>query len=979
MRRPRSLTLPLPAYFSSAPLSRPSRYPFHTLKSRGAACHPSFRPILGAIRSSSFHSPLASPFSQSGGTSSPSVHPEHPLRHFSRSRIVAMDVEKFKAVDDIGFARRHRFFHAPDDNAYSVAKDTLQIAEWRGVPALTASVTAHDRTALKLAIIPTVDNVFRVVLDDLNEPTHQRHVVEEGVVVYEGKPSLDDTELIRENSRVVFKVDDWAVRLEIQYDPFRIDLVSIEGDNVLMTINEDCSLMVEAFEKKPSQGISDIDGRWAETFRGFTDPKPRGPESVGVDVTFPFAEHMSGIPERTTAYNLADTLGVNDETLSQPYRLYTLDVSYFELDNPLGLYGAVPLLIGRKGKDAAAVFWLNTSETFVDLRSEGSGAGRKSHWYSETGLVDMFVLPGPTTAEVFQQYLQLTGAPALPPRFSLGYHQCRYSYMSQEDALAVNAGFEKEDIPYDVLWLDIDHTDEKRYFTWDERHFPNPTDLQNEIASHGRKIVTIIDPHIKVDPRFSLHKLATKQNLYVTNPDGTPYYGKCWAGVSGYFDYTSERARAAWASRFNVKDYPHFTPHLFVWNDMNEPSVFDGPEGSMPKHMTHADGVEHRHVHNTYGHNMLRATYDGLLSARDGKQRPFVLTRSFFAGSQRYGFVWTGDNSARWDHLASSVPMLLSLQTSGIVASGADVGGFFYDPQPDLVVRWYQAGAFQPFFRGHSFTETKRREPWLFGEPYTSLIRAAIKVRYTLLPYWYTLFAGIARGVGAGFPHAAVAPPMRPLSWEFPDENDDDSRWLVGDKLMVAPVVEERCEEYTIRLPQGAVWYDLFNHSCPGKKLPETDRVTLASPLGRMFVFQRGGTIVPRLDTPRRSSAGMAKDPYTLAIALDKAGTASGELYVDDGESYEYEKGAFVLRRFTFGDGVLSASTVAGSGGFKYCEAKVQKVYVLGFGGDAPKGVEIKGRSVNFSHDAESQVLTIDGVDEEALLGEWRLNIQYSE
>lgn len=161
----------------------------------------------------------------------------------------------------------------------------------------------------------------------------------------------------------------------------------------------------------------------------------------------------------------------------------------------------------------------------------------------------------------------------------------------------------------------------------------------------------------------------------------------------------------------------------------------------MPKTTLHFGDIEHREVHNLYGMLQQASTYDGHLLRNDGTDRPFILSRAFYVGTQKYGAIWTGDNDASWEHLQISIPMLLTIGASGVTFAGADVGGFFRDPEPELLMRWYQLGSLQPFFRAHAHIDTKRREPWLFGEPYTTLIREAVQRRYRLLPYIYTLFS----------------------------------------------------------------------------------------------------------------------------------------------------------------------------------------------------------------------------------------------
>lgn len=261
-------------------------------------------------------------------------------------------------------------------------------------------------------------------------------------------------------------------------------------------------------------------------------------------------------------------------------------------------------------------------------------------------------------------------------------------------------------------------------------------------------MVTIIDPHIKRDSNYYIHKEATSKGLYIKDKDGqNDFDGWCWPGASSYLDFTSDRVRSWWADQFAYDRYKGSTPSLFTWNDMNEPSVFNGPEVSMQKDLLNLNGEEHREWHNLYGMLFQRATMEGQVRRNKPEEnvRPFVLSRAFFAGSQRYGAIWTGDNAAEWSHLEIAAPMLLSLNVGALSFVGADVGGFFGNTDAELMTRWMQAGAYSPFFRGHAHHDAKRREPWMFGEETMVRLRKAAMDRYALLPYWYTIFreAGI--------------------------------------------------------------------------------------------------------------------------------------------------------------------------------------------------------------------------------------------
>ena len=315
--------------------------------------------------------------------------------------------------------------------------------------------------------------------------------------------------------------------------------------------------------------------------------------------------------------------------------------------------------------------------------------------------------------------------------------------------------------------------------------------------------------------------------------------------------------------------------------------MFNGPEITMRKDLKHSEGtVEHREVHNAFGMFYHMATAEGLKIRTDPNERPLVLSRAFFAGTQRVGPVWTGDNAADWDHLKKSIPMTLTLGVSGLTWSGADVGGFFGDPSPELMTRWYQLGIFYPFFRGHAHLDTKRREPWMFGDPYTGCIKSAIRRRYALMPYLYTLFEAA---------HREGTPVLRPLWFEFPDDDSVakiDTMAMVGPALLLAPVLDSGVEEIKIYLPKGA-WYDYETSEKHVGPVTVTKSVTIEY----IPLFIRGGYIVPRKDRARRSVAAQAGDPLTLLVAPDENGQAVGEIYVDDGKGYAYSVSEKYVRR----------------------------------------------------------------------------------
>lgn len=413
--------------------------------------------------------------------------------------------------------------------------------------------------------------------------------------------------------------------------------------------------------------------------------------------------------------------------------------------------------------------------------------------------------------------------------------------------------------------------------------------------------------------------------------------GWCWPGSVSYPDLFREDVRKYFADQYLLDKFTTTTEDVAIWNDMNEPSIFNGPEVTMPKdcvHQTHMGAYEHRVVHNEYAHMQLISTFDGLTRRGNGKLRPFILTRGHYAGSQRYAAMWTGDNFADWKHLAISVKMCLSEAVGGISFCGADVGGFFGNPEPELFERWYQAGAFQPFFRAHSHIDTRRREPWLMPEPTKLVIREAIRKRYTYLPYWYSLF----------YEHEQFGyPVMRPLLTHYPHDTEAyviDNEYLLGAHLLVRPVLEPTAKSVDVYFPRNGPsgesdrWYDIDDL----RVFNTAGFVTVPVDSHKIPVYQRGGSIVPRKMRVRRSSPLMKNDPYTIVVCLDKNKEANGTLYADDEKSYEYRKGNYIYTQFEFKDTVLSYSYVGERGNFQ-TPSWIERIVVAGLGRTPKKAI----------------------------------------
>ncbi|XP_065520845.1 neutral alpha-glucosidase AB isoform X2 [Lathamus discolor] len=918
---------------------------------------------------------------------------------------LAVDRSNFKTCEQSGFCRRQRGL-SPGQSPYRALLESLQLGPDAARMQLVNEAT---KVPLLLELWGLQGNMTRIRIKELN-PLRPRFEVPDVLV---GEPPVERLAVTgQDEGSLELSLGPAGHRLLVTEKPFRMDL--LQGRELLCSVNARGLLFFEhlrqrrdSFSDKLSSSVGSLwdkiktlfhrdtpreptaeegaaaegqeeaavgmeeagdqsekptettaeaaeePGTWEETFKTHTDTKPNGPTSVGLDFSLPGFEHVYGIPEHAESLRLRTTEG------GDPYRLYNLDVFQYELYNPMALYGSVPLLLAHSARRTLGIFWLNAAETWVDISSNTAGKGGGEtpqtdvRWMSESGVIDVFLLLGPTPAAVMGQYTALTGTQALPPLFALGYHQSRWNYNDEEDVAAVERGFEEHAVPCDVLWLDIEHADGKRYFTWDPSKFPRPRAMLEQLAAKKRKMVSIVDPHIKVDSGYRVHTELRSRGFYVKTKDGSDYEGWCWPGSAAYPDFTNPEMRAWWASMFAYDQYEGSTEILFTWNDMNEPSVFSGPEVTMHKDAVHHGGWEHRDVHNLYGLYVQMATAEGQIQRSGGQHRPFVLSRAFFAGSQRYGAVWTGDNAAEWEHLKISIPMCLSFGLAGLAFCGADVGGFFKNPDAELLVRWYQAGAFQPFFRAHAHLDTARREPWLFGEDNAALIRGAVRLRYALLPFWYTAFY---------HSHRHGLPVMRPLWMEYPEDTTTftiDDQYLIDRALLVHPVTEQGARGVQVYLPgKGEVWYDTVSYQ--KHHAPQTLYVPVT--MSSVPVFQRGGTVVPRQERVRRSTECMRGDPVTLYVALSPQGTAEGDLFLDDGKSFEYEtKARFLHRQFTFAGNTLTASAADPRGSFD-TPVWLERVVILGAGKPGAVILQTANGSetrLDFQHEAEPPVLTV--------------------
>ena len=544
------------------------------------------------------------------------------------------------------------------------------------------------------------------------------------------------------------------------------------------------------------------------------------------------------------------------------------------------LYQSIPFFITLSKAGAYGLFFDNTFKTTFDLRSEQDCYS----FASEGGSINYYVFAGPTLKEVLEQYTHLTGKSPIPPKWALGYHQSRYSYETEEEVRELVKTFKDKNIPLDVVHLDIHYMDGYRVFTFDPNRFPNPKQLIQDLKAEGIHVVPIVDPGVKEDPEYPIYQQGVREDLFCKYIEGSIYFGEVWPGNSAFPDFTNEKVRKWWG------DNHQFYSDLGIegiWNDMNEPAVFNETKTMDLKVMHDNDGdpKTHRELHNVYGLLMGKATYEGLKSKLNGK-RPFLLTRAGYSGVQRYAAVWTGDNRSFWEHLQMSLPMVMNLGMSGIPFAGPDVGGFAHDSNGELLTRWTQVGALTPFFRNHSAIGFLRQEPWSFGEKYEEIIRKYIQLRYQWLPQLYTLFKEA---------HETGVPIMRPLVMEYPEDENTynlNDQFMIGDNVIVAPILKPSDEYRVVYLPEGE-WYDYWT----GEKWIGGKRHLVHAPLDTMPIYVLAGSAIAH--GPVRMTTEEKETERTIHIYFQPDREYSFKMYEDDGITFNYENGSFIDYSFT--------------------------------------------------------------------------------
>lgn len=568
-------------------------------------------------------------------------------------------------------------------------------------------------------------------------------------------------------------------------------------------------------------------------------------------------------------YGLGDKPGYLNKR-GYEYDNWNSDIPDAHLETFTKLYKSIPVLLGLKNGHPYGLFFDNPYRSHFDLGKESA------HYYfysAVAGNLDYYILGGASLKAIVTNYTYLTGRTPLPQKWTLGYQQSRWGYSaSQHEVQEIADELEKNDLPCDAIHFDVDYMRGYRVFTWDQQKYPSgPGQFIAQLKRRGIRVIPIIDPGVKQDPNYAVYETGVKNGYFVKSPDGKLYINQVWPGNAAFPDFGRPAVRNWWAH--NVK----FLTDLGVagiWNDMNEPASFKGP---IPDDVVFSDQdrpATHRKMHNVYGHNMARATYAGL-KAQQGK-RPFVITRAAYAGTQKYSTVWTGDNQSIWPHVQLLIPQLCTLGLSGFSFVGTDIGGFGADTTPELLTRWIEAGLFSPLFRNHAAMGTRHQEPWVFGEPTLSIYRKYLKLRYRFVPYLYDLFAQETQ---------TGLPPMRPLVLnddQDPRNREINDEYMVGETVLVAPVVQQGQTKRLVYLPRGE-WVDFWNN----REYAGHQDIVADAPLAKLPLFVQKNTLLPW--GPAVSHISDQPDTTMTFRLFGDHGTY--DHYQDNGTDFKYQAG----------------------------------------------------------------------------------------
>ncbi|ELC8399145.1 glycoside hydrolase family 31 protein [Clostridium perfringens] len=554
-------------------------------------------------------------------------------------------------------------------------------------------------------------------------------------------------------------------------------------------------------------------------------------------------------------------------------------------DDSITYYKTIPFYVALKEEATYGIFFDNSFRSYFDM---GKEMGDRIFFGAIGGQIQYYFIPGENIKEVVKNYTALTGRMEMPPLWSLGYQQCRFSYFSQEEVRELVKTFEEKDIPLDVVYLDIDYMDGFRVMTFKTPNFDYAAGLISDLKEKGIRTITIIDPGVKVDEEYDVFKRGKEGNHFTKKLDGEMFIGAVWPGNSAFPDFSNKDCREWWKSELKKFISEHGMDG--IWNDMNEPCVFNNDHKTMLETCLHNSDngvIEHKEFHNRYGFEMSRCSKEAQEELHPN-ERGFSMTRATYAGGQRYSSVWTGDNMSLWSQMRMSISMNANLGISGFSFVGNDVSGFGLDSSEELFIRWMEMGPFIPIFRNHSNMYTRRQEPWAFGPRAEKIAKKSIELRYELLPYIYDLYY---------ISHKEGLPIFRPMIMEY--EKDMNllnmrEQFMLGENMLVAPVLYEGERSKTVYLPKGS-WFNYFTM----EKLQGGKWYKLPCELDEILVFVKEGAIIP---TYNKKFRNVKERPNNILLKVFGE-NAKGFHYNDDGHTMEYLEGKYTYMDIKVVDG----------------------------------------------------------------------------
>jgi len=602
------------------------------------------------------------------------------------------------------------------------------------------------------------------------------------------------------------------------------------------------------------------------------------------------------------------------------------------------IYSTIPFYVGIHHNINYGIFFDNTFQSDFNF---GASNNRFSSFGARGGEMNYYFIYHKQLADIITSYTSLTGRMKMPPMWSLGYQQNRYSYYPETEVMRIAQTLREKKLPSDGITLDIHYMDKYKVFTWDKSRFPDPKRMTDKLKSMGFKITVIVDPGVKTDVGYGVFDRGLKNDVFIKYPDGTNYAGEVWPGWCNFPDFTNPKGRAWWCTEMKKYGDDGISG---IWNDMNEIATWGQ---KMPDNIIfdfEGKKASHMQARNVYGLNMVHASYDGAKEAF-GK-RPFILSRSGYSGIQRYSAMWTGDNRAEDSHMLLGVRLLNSLGVSGVPFTGMDIGGFTGNGSPALYARWIQIGAFNPYFRSHTGVNTKSAEPWAFGEEVLEISRNYINLRYKLMPYLYSAFYDATQ---------TGRPLMRTLAINYTFDDNVynplfENQFMFGTAFMIAPF--ESGQQYgKVYFPAGK-WYDLYNDEVQQGKQSKNIDISMS----KLPVWVKESSIIPTQSLIQNTTE---KPTDTLSVHIYQGNlNNSYTYYEDDGESFKYEQGDFYKRQINYNaaNHTISFAKAEGSMASKF---KNIKLVLHGFNGT----IKMNNKALGLKDELSSLIAPISRFD----------------